>query len=371
MRKITSTAFVWLALGLFMPAFASAPYDVYEDHYAHPYYMELVEMGVLNEDEAAEPDLYATRAYTIGLLMETMYPGVAEEMLEEGTLPSSPFYDVTAETPYYEEILAAYSMGYIRGDTDWEGNPVGTFRPSDTLIRYELVTMIMNMLDIQDLGIQFSKFTDVESSQWFTEPTEAARLFDIVVGYTDAEGNPTWIFGGTDLTTRGQVVKMGVSSLVVLEPNQVEDFTMDELSNEDAATAHNDLVDLLDAFSGTMEMLYQAYLDFETPEEITELEVLYETAESHWQAIGNYYERIIFDETQEPFLDAYLEMRPTAEIFLNTFKGFVNDLKLDFDGTMVTDRFRNIESRGLTLMVKFNVLVVEINAQATEDDEEE
>jgi len=54
----------------------------------------------------------------------------------------SPFHDLPLSSPYANAISAANTLGIITGDTDENGNPVGTVRPNEPMNHAEIVTII-------------------------------------------------------------------------------------------------------------------------------------------------------------------------------------------------------------------------------------
>jgi len=70
------------------------------------------------------------------------------------------FSDVTSNTPYSKEILAAAENGIINGYAD------GTFAPSKTLTRAEITTILCRILEVEAKPGKVQIFTDLDKSHW-------------------------------------------------------------------------------------------------------------------------------------------------------------------------------------------------------------
>lgn len=88
------------------------------------------------------------------------------------------------------------------------------FRPADSLIRAELVKMVMTAIDgLKDYTAPANPaFDDVQPGAWYTNYIEGAATLGIVSGYTDIQGNLIGLFGPADTVNRAAAVKMLVEA---------------------------------------------------------------------------------------------------------------------------------------------------------------
>lgn len=101
------------------------------------------------------------------------------------------FSDI-ANDIYAEEITAAVNLGFIAGFED------NTFRPTATLTREQLVSMVVEALNKQPnieinvpSQVSSSPFSDVEPSRWSAAKIQFAQANNIVSGYGDGRFRPT------------------------------------------------------------------------------------------------------------------------------------------------------------------------------------
>jgi Trm5-related predicted tRNA methylase len=79
-----------------------------------------------------------TRAELIGVWAKILQ---SKDMPKQNTVIGLP--DVTADTPYYEDIVLFYEAGIIGGIDD-----KGTFHPDSDITRAEATTIFMNLIDL-------------------------------------------------------------------------------------------------------------------------------------------------------------------------------------------------------------------------------
>lgn len=77
----------------------------------------------------------ATRGAVIQTILEVMG-------IPTGIKIAAPFSDVPSNHPYAQAIATAAAYGLIGGDTDVNGNDLGTFRPDDPITRAEVAKII-------------------------------------------------------------------------------------------------------------------------------------------------------------------------------------------------------------------------------------
>lgn len=103
---------------------------------------------------------------------------------------SSSFSDI-AQDIYKDEIEQAVALGFIAGFKD------KTFRPTDTLTREQLVSMVYGALETIDslnleppTSVPTQPYPDVESSRWSASKIQWAKESEIVKGYPDGSFKP-------------------------------------------------------------------------------------------------------------------------------------------------------------------------------------
>lgn len=123
---------------------------------------------------------------------------------------------VSALVPSFSDVPQdAWYAGYVE-DLEAEGiiDAGEFFRPADSLIRAELVKMIITATGGLDEHIPPPNptFDDVRPGEWFTNYIEAAATLGIVTGYSDAQGNLIGLFGPADTVNRAAATKMLVEA---------------------------------------------------------------------------------------------------------------------------------------------------------------
>ena len=107
--------------------------------------------------------------------------------------PSSmPFTDVSENAWYYNAVRYVYENGMMQGVSDTE------FAPTLSMNRAMIVT-VLHRLENTPVTTNINQFTDVQSSQWYTEAVQWAAEQGIVSGYGNGQ------FGTTDNVTREQL----------------------------------------------------------------------------------------------------------------------------------------------------------------------
>ena len=84
----------------------------------------------------------ASRAAAIHTILEALN-------IPRQSAATSPFKDVDASNPFYQDILTAVQYGIITGDIDAAGKPTGKVRPADPLKRAELATIILRAVKLK------------------------------------------------------------------------------------------------------------------------------------------------------------------------------------------------------------------------------
>lgn len=88
---------------------------------------------------------------------------------------------------YQAEIIRAANLGFIAGPGD------GTFRPNNSVTREQAVSILLSAIGVTDdqLTGQPNRFQDVTPSRWSASKIAYAAANDIVTGYADGTFRPT------------------------------------------------------------------------------------------------------------------------------------------------------------------------------------
>ena len=106
------------------------------------------------------------------------------------TTSSSSNFNDTARDIYKDEIEKAVALGFIAGFKD------KTFRPTESLTREQLVSMVYGALEtIKSLNlttpeVAVQPYPDVDSSRWSANKIQWAKESEIVKGYPDGSFKP-------------------------------------------------------------------------------------------------------------------------------------------------------------------------------------
>lgn len=187
---------------------AASGEDIPENEEGQPWFMRYV--LYLQERELLDPALTAyftenaTRAQLAGILSaalpETYFDARNSDTVKVGYESGEFITDVTAATPYHDQILWLYSQGLLDGV-----DKTGSFHPNDNTTRAEAAALITRMADPSlriTLGWQVSPFPSVaaktyanlvpapQSASTAPDPNDAAAL-DAVVRKMFASGSNT------------------------------------------------------------------------------------------------------------------------------------------------------------------------------------
>lgn len=119
-------------------------------------------------------------------------PLLTRDSPREATLPLAPqlaqatFSDIEGNL-YQGDIVRAATLGFIAGPGD------GTFLPNDTVTREQAVSIILSALGVEDsqLGNASSRFRDVPRDRWSARKITYAADNNIVSGYADGTFQPS------------------------------------------------------------------------------------------------------------------------------------------------------------------------------------
>lgn len=115
------------------------------------------------------------------------FVAIAMRFARQASGATASFTDVSRSAWYYSAVASAVSYGWIGGYSD------GTFRPTKSITRAEVVTIVNRMLGrsfdtMVDSG-RLTRFVDVAGSHWaFSNIAEATTAHD----YTNVNGVETW-----------------------------------------------------------------------------------------------------------------------------------------------------------------------------------
>ena len=140
-------------------SFPSGWADVNEDDWYYTAVTVVSSLGLFDCDGGNfNPADVITRAEFVGVVAQ-----LADSMEEV----ENPFSDVDESSPYYDDILTAYALGWV------EGTGEGTFDPDGSLTRAEVVTIFNRILnreidaDVLASGEGLRSFADVSESSWY------------------------------------------------------------------------------------------------------------------------------------------------------------------------------------------------------------
>lgn len=161
-----------MMLGL-VPVFPAAQASA---HWADPYLSQLMEWGVINQTQAANPDRALTRADFMGIVNRAYgyeTPGV------------TPFEDVKETDWYYDDVGIAYTARYIKGTSPT------TASPKDPLTRETAATILGRNMMLEDSAGEILDFIDARNiSTWAKGTIKSSLEHYLVSGYDDGTFRP-------------------------------------------------------------------------------------------------------------------------------------------------------------------------------------
>ena len=182
---LTAALVAGLLPGLTLPASA--------EHWADSYLDQLVDWGVIRADQTANPDADLTRAEFMAIINR------AYGYTEMGPIP---FEDVLKSDWFYDDVVIAYTAGYMAGTSET------TASPYDTLTREQAFCILgrnMMMKDTPGENLAFADSRDV--SDWARGTIKAAAENYIISGYPDNTLHPL------DSITKAQMAVLITQSL--------------------------------------------------------------------------------------------------------------------------------------------------------------
>lgn len=157
-RFVLVLASVWLALAVLCAfplansAFAASGASYFDDVSSDAWYVTeydyigyVYEHGYMTGYSGISlfgPEDTVTRADVATVLYRIAHDDDSATTDEESFATSTVFSDVPTGCYFTAAIDWCCEMGYVTGDTDADGNLLGTFRPYDAVTRQELVTML-------------------------------------------------------------------------------------------------------------------------------------------------------------------------------------------------------------------------------------
>lgn len=92
-----------------------------------------------------------------------------------------PYRDVEEDEWYYEYVATAYKLEIIDSD--------GEYYPDGEISRVEALTILIRLAGVES-SYTSTKFSDVESTDWFASIVRSATDYEVVEGYTDNTFKP-------------------------------------------------------------------------------------------------------------------------------------------------------------------------------------
>lgn len=176
-----------------------------EDHWAMEEIEVMVEAGVVegNPDGSFNPDGNLNRAEAAALLWRVLMMGEPSDATED------PFSDVSMMEWYAAYIAGLKSLELV------EGNPDGTYEPSEEINRAEFLQLAVNVyeyLDHSDVGYDYDyemvldeAYEDMDSSAWYAGTVAWATYLGYVQG-SECEGG--MCFNASSSITRAEATKI-------------------------------------------------------------------------------------------------------------------------------------------------------------------
>lgn len=188
------------------PALADTFLDVTPDMWSYGYIEQGVDSGYIDSGVNYRPFDNMNRAEFTKIL------AIASDSMAGYQAPATATFDDVAKGEWYFDYVESMAqLGVITGDTDAQGNPEGTFRPGDDILRAEAVKVINLALGVPTDLDPANQFSDVVAGSWYETHVVSAYNQSVVDGYKDAQGNLIGTFGPGDTVTREQVAKMAVT----------------------------------------------------------------------------------------------------------------------------------------------------------------
>lgn len=119
-----------------------------------------------------------------------------------GIASADTFTDVSTSAWYYDYVDQISDASIMSGYDN------GYFGPNDSLTRDQAAKVLVLAFDYPVDADYDAGFSDVSSSNTLEDYINTAALYDIVGGYTDADGVPTGVFGSGDRIDRASFAKM-------------------------------------------------------------------------------------------------------------------------------------------------------------------
>ena len=165
--------------------------DLSEGHWAYPYIMYLVEIGILNgiSDTEFAPDENVTREQFAKMLVSAL------SIYDEKAVCNFP--DLASDSWSYKYVASAAQAGIILGYDD------GTFGPYKNVSRQEMAAMVVRTgIELEEKSSP-TVFTDSEEiGEWASEAVKKMQRAGIINGMPDGS------FAPNDSATRAQAARI-------------------------------------------------------------------------------------------------------------------------------------------------------------------
>lgn len=187
-----------IIFGLFTSVAMADFSDLYDSHPNKVAINTLVDKTVLQgyEDGTFKPEQNVTRAEAVKIVLLGL--GVS---VNENSTGAEAFSDVNGDEWFYRIVGTAVDLGIISGYED------GTFKPSQTVNRAEILKMILLAGGVSTPGnVESSPFPDVAKDAWFAPYADYAKKWNIETVQLDGLWHPA-----------GEISRANISEMVYRE----------------------------------------------------------------------------------------------------------------------------------------------------------
>jgi hypothetical protein len=221
-KSIAGFTILAILASFFSFASIAMAFDDTDGHWAAGYIDTVYAEGWMTgyDEDTFGPDNSLTRAELATVAVRAF---LGEDLVDADY--DAGFTDLNGDwsDPY---INTAEMYALVSGDTDDDGNPLGTYRPNDIVNRAEAAKVFVEAAGLT-LVDGDDTFDDVDSAAWYYGYVETAYFYSIIDGYGDGD------FGPGDPVKRGQIAKIAVNADEPVErDDEVETSTDGDLTIE-------------------------------------------------------------------------------------------------------------------------------------------
>ncbi len=154
-----------------------APFNDIDFHWAQTAIDALYCRGIIDDDNSSfGVNSSVTRAEF--LKMAIMNADIDTEKYDQFDVP---FRDVDCDDWFYDYVATAYHLDIIDEDN--------VYSPNSTITRVEALTILVRLAGIET-DKTATRFSDVDSDDWYAAMVRVATDYDVVEGYPDGEFKP-------------------------------------------------------------------------------------------------------------------------------------------------------------------------------------